>query len=125
MADSYPSPMLIAIKLPVDISYKSVESYQYYFMNGFFGSCWCLNLLIPHKTVAYLYASLEFPDPMVSLTDAVISLLVTQWCFLIYFVVSVTDAMMHMLSLLCDRIKTLYLTPLKAIEDVAAKVALK
>jgi hypothetical protein len=117
--------MLIAIKLPVDISYKSVESYQYYFMNGFFGSCWCLNLLIPHKTVAYLYASLEFPDPMVSLTDAVISLLVTQWCFLIYFVVSVTDAMMHMLSLLCDRIKTLYLTPLKAIEDVAAKVALK
>jgi hypothetical protein len=80
-----------------DISYKSVESHQYYFKNGFFGSCWCLNLLIPHKTVAYLYASLEFPDPMVSLTDAG-SLLVTQWCFLIYFVVSVTDAMMHMLS---------------------------
>jgi hypothetical protein len=96
VADSYPSPMLIAIKLPVDISYKSVESHQYYFKNGFFGSCWCLNLLIPHKTVAYLYASLEFPAPMVSLTDAVISLLVTQWCFLVYFVVSVTDAMMHM-----------------------------
>lgn len=80
-----------------DISYKSVESHQYYFKNGFFGSCWCPNLLIPHKTVAYLYASLEIPDPMVSLTDAG-SLLVTQWCFLIYFVVSVTDSMMHMLS---------------------------
>ncbi len=77
MADSYLSPMLIAIKLPVDISYKSVESHQYCFKKGYFGSCWCLNLLIPCKTVAYLYASLEFPDPMVYLTDAVISLLVT------------------------------------------------
>lgn len=54
-----------------------------------------------------------------------LSLLVTQWCLLIYFVVSVTDAMMHMLSLVCDGIKSLYLTPLKVIEDVAVKVALK
>jgi hypothetical protein len=117
--------MLIAVKLPADISYKLVESHQYYFKNGFFGSCWCLNLLIPHKTVYYLYALLEFPDPMVSFTGAVTSLLVTQWCFLIYFVVSVTDAMMHMLSLVCDGIKTLYLIPLKVIKDVAVKVALK